>query len=298
VLGRLLLLFSLLSPLLQGATRYLFTSFRGNGETGVYLAESKDGLTWLPANGDQPILRPSEPGMLMRDPWLGRGPDGTWHLLWTWGWSKSSEPNATLKIGHATSRDLTAWSAQQAIPVLTDQPLARNAWAPEAVYNPVTSEWTIFWATTIAAAGTGYDHRIYSIATRDWRTFTPARKFFDPGFSCIDATILKVGGKWLMVFKDERNAPERKEPLMKRLRLAWSNSPEGPWTNVSEPFTEAWVEGPTVLKLGRWWWIYFDHYTKPQHYGAVRTLDWKHFEDMTRAVHFPAGQRHGTAVRE
>lgn len=289
---RLLLIFSFLPPLLQGA-HYLFTSFRGNGETGVFLAESKDGLSWVPANNNRPILRPSVPGMLMRDPWLGKGPDGTWHLLWTWGWTKSSEPNATLKLGHATSRDLKTWSPQQAIPILADQPLARNAWAPEAVYNPVTQDWTIFWATTNAAPGTEYDHRLYSISTRDWLTFTPARLFFDPGFSSIDSTILKVGSQWLMVFKDER-----KEPLMKRLRVAWANAPEGPWTRVSEPFTEAWVEGPTVLKIGRWWWIYFDHYTKPQHYGAVRTRDWKHFEDRTAAVHFPAGQRHGTAVRE
>ena len=96
----------------------------------------------------------------------------------------------------------------------------------------------------------------------------------------------------------ERFAAYPPRILMKRLRVAWANAPEGPWTRVSEPFTEAWVEGPTVLKIGRWWWIYFDHYTKPQHYGAVRTRDWKHFEDRTVAVHFPAGQRHGTAVRE
>ncbi len=272
--------------------RYLFTSFRGNGETGVFLAESSNGRTWLPANGGKPIIRPSEPGMLMRDPWLGKGPDGIWHLLWTWGWTKSQEPASTLKLGHATSRDLKHWSDQQAIPVLANDPLARNAWAPEAVYVPGSGEWIIFWATTSGDTKAEYDHRIYSISTRDWNTFTPARPFFDPGFSAIDSTILKVGRRWLMVFKDER-----KTPLVKRLRLAWAPSPKGPWSNVTEPFTEAWVEGPTVLMIGKWWWVYFDHYTKPQHYGALRTRDWVRFEDMTAAVHFPDGQRHGTAIR-
>jgi hypothetical protein len=57
------------------------------------------------------------------------------------------------------------------------------------------------------------------------------------------------------------------------------------------------VEGPTALKLGDDWWIFFDHYTKPQHYGAMRTHDWKTFTDVTDQVSFPPGQRHGTAVR-
>jgi len=289
MMGLILVLLAL--PALA-SPRYLFTSFRGNGETGVFLAESSDGRTWSPANGGRPIITPAEPGMLMRDPWLGKAPDGTWHLLWTWGWTKSQEPHSTLKIGHATSRDLQHWSTQQGIPVLADDPLARNAWAPEAVYEPAQKQWIIFWATTSSEEKAEYDHRIYSISTRDWKTFTPARHFFDPGFSAIDSTIVKVGSRWLMVFKDER-----KTPLMKKLRLAWANSPEGPWSDATEPFTEAWVEGPTIMKIGRWWWVYFDHYTKPQHYGAVRTRDWVHFEDMTAAVHFPEGQRHGTAVQ-
>lgn len=289
---RAAILFSVFTCTALAEPPYLFTSFRGNGETGVFLAESNDGKTWTPANKAQPIIRPSEPGMLMRDPWLGKGPDGTWHLLWTWGWTKSAEPHASLKLGHATSRDLKNWSAQQAIPVLTADPLARNAWAPEAVYIAAKKQWIIFWATTSSRPDAEYDHRLYSITTADWQTFTPAKPFFDPGFSAIDSTIVKVGNRWLMVFKDER-----KTPLVKKLRLARATSPEGPWTHVSEPFTEAWVEGPTVLKLGNWWWLYFDHYTKPQHYGALRTRDWQHFEDMTAAVHFPEGQRHGTAVR-
>ena len=49
------------------------------------------------------------------------------------------------------------------------------------------------------------------------------------------------------------------------------------------------------VKVDRWWWIYFDHYTQPQHYGAMRTSGWKQFEDETAAVTFAAGQRHGTA---
>jgi hypothetical protein len=33
---------------------YLFTSFRRNGETGVFFALSEDGRKWTPLHGNQP----------------------------------------------------------------------------------------------------------------------------------------------------------------------------------------------------------------------------------------------------
>ena len=73
----------------SAADRYLFTSFRGNGETGVFFAMSADGKTWTPLNNNKPWIKPQLPGMLMRDPWLGQGPDGVWRMLWTLGWNKA-----------------------------------------------------------------------------------------------------------------------------------------------------------------------------------------------------------------
>lgn len=296
---RALLFLAILALPMCGADWYLFTSFRKNGETGVYFALSPDGRNWTPLNHNESWLKPSEPGMLMRDPFLAQGPDGVWHMLWTWGWTRK-EGNGALKLGHASSRDLIHWSPAEGIPFFDKEPTARNLWAPEAAYNPQRKEWIIFWATTIPGRfpdteGTGdsnYNHRLYAVTTRDWKTFSEPKLWFDPGFNSIDATVNKVGNRWLMVFKDER-----KNPLQKRLRLAWSDSPQGPWKDVSEPFTQDWVEGPSVARIGDEWWIYFDHYAKPQHYGAVRTKDWKTFEDVTGQVHFPADHRHGTVVQ-
>lgn len=283
----------------HAADWFLFTSFRSNGETGVHLALSEDGRRWTPLNGNRPWLKPEQPGMLMRDPFLVRGPDGMWHLLWTWGWTRQ-ETGGALKIGYASSRDLITWSPQRAIAVLPDEPTARNAWAPEAAWDAERGEWIVFWSTTIPGRfpdteGTGdggYNHRLYAMTTRDWATFSPARLWFDPGYNVIDTTLVRDGKRWLMVFKDER-----KTPLQKRLRLATADSPRGPWRNVTEPFTPAWVEGPSVVKIGDEWWIYFDHYTKPRHYGALRTRDWSRFEDVTGQVSFPEDHRHGTVVR-
>ena len=235
----------------------------------------------------------------MRDPWLGRGPDGVWHMLWTWGWTRADGDKA-LKIGTAESKDLIHWSPQREIAVMATEPTARNAWAPEAVYNPATKEWVIFWASTIPgrfpgteeAGDKGYDHRIYSMTTRDWKTFSESKMFFNPGFNAIDSTMIQDGKQWIMVFKDER-----KNPPVKRLRLAFADSPQGPWHDISEPFSRDWIEGPSVVKIGAEWWIYFDHYIKPHGYGAIRTKDWKTFEDVSEQVSFPEDHRHGTVVK-
>jgi hypothetical protein len=52
------------------------------------------------------------------------------------------------------------------------------------------------------------------------------------------------------------------------------------------------VEGPSVLKLGDGWIVYYDEYTRKR-YGAIRSRDLKSWE--TVGVTFPAGTRHGTA---
>lgn len=278
------------------AQPWLFTSFRGNGETGVYFALSEDGYRWTPLAGGQPVVRPQIPGMLMRDPFLVRGPGGRWHMLWTTGWTRSSETGA-LTIGYASSPDLVSWPQQKLIPIPLEG--ARNAWAPEMVWHAKRKEWILFWASTIPgrfpetgqSGDSGYNHRIYAMRTRDFEAFSPPELFFDPGFNVIDSTIAKVGRRWLMVFKDER-----REPLQKNLRLAWASDPGGPWKAEPASFTKSWIEGPSVIRAGRDWLIYFDHYVKPHHYGAYRTRDWKRFEDVTEKVSFPPGHRHGTVV--
>ena len=297
-MSRLILLFILALPLLA-ADAYLFTSFRKNGETGVFFALSRDGRQWTPLNNNEAWLKPELDGMLMRDPFLTQGPDRTWHMIWTVGWTRK-ERGGKLAIGYSSSKNLIDWSPQREIPVFENEPTARNVWAPEAAWDDRRKEWIVFWATTIPGrfpdtkntGDSGYNHRLYAMTTRDWNTFSEPKLWFNPGFNAIDATLVKDGKRWVMIFKDER-----RNPVQKRLRLAFADSPAGPWTGVTEPFTIDWVEGPSAIRIAEQWWIYFDHYTNPRYYGAVRTRDWRTFEDMSKQVSFPADHRHGTGVR-
>jgi hypothetical protein len=275
------------------ATCYLFSSFRDNGEDGLHLAWSRDGLQWVALNGDRSFLRPIVgKEKLMRDPCILRGPDGVFHMVWTDSWSDRT-------IGYAHSTDLIHWSPQVAIPVMRDEPTARNCWAPEVVYDETKKSFIIFWATTIpgrfpqsdGSSESDYNHRIYCTTTADFRSFTPTKLFYDGGFNVIDATMLRVKGKFYLIVKDETLKPVAK----KNLRMASSDRIDGPFTDLTPPFTESWVEGPTVIQIGGDFLVFYDCYTRHR-YGAVRSNDLQNWEDISAKISFPAGSRHGTVL--
>lgn len=275
---------------------YLFTSFRGNGEDGLHLALSTNGYVWRDLGGGKSFLRPEVGGRLMRDPSLAQADDGTFHLVWTTSWTAESGK----VFGYASSRDLQRWSAQRAIPVMEHEPKTRNIWAPELFYDRAGAQWLIFWSSTVPGKfaetdGTGddgYNHRIYFVTTRDFERFSPSRLLYDPGFNCIDATLLQAHEKLYLFFKDER-----KNPLQKKLRWATGDKATGPFGPPSEPFTGDWVEGPSAIRIGSEWLVYFDHYSGRHYYGAVRSADLRNWVDCSQEVSFPAGHRHGTVLR-
>ena len=271
---------------------FLFTSFRGNGEDGLRLAVSTNGYLWRTLKGDRSSLKPEVGGKLMRDPCLQLGPDGTFHMVWTTSWGKPTV------VGLAHSRDLVHWSEQQAVPVMERDPGAENAWAPELFYDAPKSQWLIYWATTVpdkfletTNAG-DHNHRIYCVTTKDFTNFSPTKLFYDGGFNVIDATLLPARGKFYLVVKDET-----KNPVKKHLRLAMSDSAEGPFTKAGPPITGDWVEGPSAIQLANEFYIYFDHYGRPQYYGAVKSTDLEHWQDISPQVSFPRGTRHGTVLK-
>ncbi|HYG34784.1 MAG TPA: glycoside hydrolase family 43 protein, partial [Clostridia bacterium] len=215
---------------------FLFTSFRGNGEDGLHLALSTNGYQWRPLKGDRSFLKPELGGKLMRDPCLAAGPDGAYHLVWTCGWT--TEKGRI--IGYAHSKDLVTWSEQRAISLMDNEPTTRNIWAPEIFYDARQGRWLVFWSSTIPgkfpasdqSGDDGYNHRAYYVTTTDFQKFSESRLLYDPGFNLIDATLFESANKYYLFFKDER-----KQPLKKNLRYAVADRPEGPFSELSEPFT-------------------------------------------------------------
>lgn len=298
-MNRKLTILQLLSLLLVGACllvscassrqAWLFTSFHEPADQGLRMLYSNDGYHWTDL--DTVLLKPAIGNQqVMRDPSMVQGPDGTFHLVWTSSWRGDKG------FGYASSKDLVHWSEQQFIPVMQHEATTVNVWAPELFYDDEQNQFIIIWASTIPGRferGLEEDsnnHRMYVTTTRDFKTFSPTKLFLDPGFSVIDAVILKRAARdYVLVLKDNTR-PNR------NIKVAFSDNALGPYRNVSEPFTPGFTEGPSVVKVKDDWLIYFDAYREKK-YDAVRTKDFTTFTDISQQVSVPVGHKHGTIVK-
>lgn len=282
----LLLLFVITGCNAEKGMYFVSSSFHEPANEGLRFIYSKDGIHWDSIAGTwlQPTVGSQK---VMRDPSIVRAPDGVFHMVWTSSWK------GDLGFGYASSKDLIHWSEPRMLMVMKNEPTTVNVWAPELFYDDVKKQYMIVWASCIPGR---YDlgvedrdnnHRLFYITTKDFKNLSETKLLFDPGYSSIDATILKRGKEdYVMVFKDNTR-PERD------LKVAFAKSPEGPYKTNNIAFTEGYCEGPTVAKVKDTYYIYYDAYRKFI-FGAAKTKDFVHFDDATNEVSVPKGHKHGT----
>lgn len=271
---------------------YMFAYFKDNGQDGLHLAYSHDGYSFTPLKNDSSFLSPVlSKDKLMRDPCIIRGADNRFHMVWTVSWNDKG-------IGYASSADLLNWSDQQYIPVMAHEPGTKNAWAPEITYDEKRGQYMIYWASTVdgrfrysdTLGDADYNHRMYFVTTKDFKTFSKAALLYDQGFNVIDATIQKDADRYVMFLKDETKKPVPQ----KNIRVATSRLLQKGYGKPSKPITgNYWAEGPTVAKIGNQWVVYFDKYIDHA-YGAVASTDLRDWQDISDRISFPKGARHGT----
>ena len=300
MMKRFCIFFLLLTACLKVSAQqkvYISTSFHEPATDGLRFIYSRDGWNWQQVDGIW--LRPEVGSQkVMRDPSIIRTPDGIFHLVWTSSW------RGDRGFGYACSKDLVHWSEQRFIEVMSDTTTV-NVWAPELFWDDVKKQAVIIWASCIPGKFPDgleehkNNHRLYYTTTKDFKTFAPTKLMIEPGFSCIDATLVKRGkNDYVMVLKDNTR-PERD------IKVAYAKSPYGPWSKASEPFTGKMMEGPTVLKLDdkivngkssnskSGWLIYYDRY-ELKDFGAHFTKDFVTFEDVSNKVSVPKLHKHGT----
>jgi hypothetical protein len=271
---------------------YMFCYFKGNSKDGLHLAYSLDGYKYTALNNDSSFLKPSVANdKLMRDPCVVRGADGLFHMVWTVSWKDRG-------IGYASSKDLVHWSEQQFIPVMMQEDSARNTWAPEITYNVRRKKYMIYWATTIAGKygkrdtlESGYNHRLYYVTTKNFKTFSKTKLLYNKGSNVIDASIVVAGKrKFIMFLKDETISPKPE----KNIKISTSRKLTKGFSKPSKSITgNYWAEGPTVVKIGEEWIVFFDKY-RNHTYGAVSSVDLKNWTDISNKISLPKGIRHGT----
>lgn len=290
---------------------YLFTSFREPSTAGLQYLYSLDGFHWdtIPGIWLQPEIgndsqytdawtqEVKDPKFypehrILRDPSIAQGPDGIFHLVWTTQWMGSKG------FGYASSADLIHWSEQRIIPVMEGIP-TNNVWAPELFYDDEQQQFLIIWSsqinptayTSADSLGTNASHRMWYSTTADFQHFTPAEKYYDPGFNSIDGFLVKrEANDYVLIVKDNR------KPGFSNLFCVFGSTPYGPFHSPTQTFGRTYSEGPCAIQIGKEWIIYYDQY-HPQEYGAVTTSDFKTFTPIAHRIQVPEGHKHGTILK-
>ena len=136
-------------------------------------------------------------------------------------------------------------------------------------------------------------NRIWAATTSDFSHFSPPKIFFDPGYEVIDATMFHGKHKEYLVYKDQT-----RDPLRYQVRYATGPTVEGPWTPVGGPITGSWSEGPSVLRVGDEYVVFYDHYRAPRaRYEGVQSRDWIHWESVDDRISFPDHCKHGSFMK-
>ena len=266
-------------------TGYLMAHFDHEWPYGeqIYLAHSSDGLHWNDLNGGQPVLRSTVGTEGVRDPALIRSPEGDryWiiatdlHIASGTSWDDAvNRASTSLVVWESTN--LVDWSAPRLADVAGGIQGAGNAWAPEAIFDPATNDYVVYWATHAPLNGI-WKHRIYYSRTKDFRTFTAAQVYIDrPGHQgIIDTQIVEVpdstgGYRYYRASADGHIAIEA------------SNSILGSWTPIGDLSHMGIsngtgggnvVEGPMWMPFnnGTSWALWLDQFATGRGYMPIRS---------------------------
>lgn len=273
-------------------TAYLMGYFRsGPAQTHkveeLHYAYSREGLHWFELHENKPVWATTVGEGVLRDPFIGRGPDGMWHLVYT------MRPRGPF-IGYARSQDLIHWEDEKVLPVMKDIPDTVNSWAPEFSYDPVSEDFLLYWASSTGQDLSNSKH--YCTRTKDWKSFSQTTLFYDPGFQTIDASLAEHEGKYYMAIKDESHVYEPLTyPHPPMNFLAVSNQMEGPYERIVGVQTPDFTEGPEFLWIDRdkKWRLYYDYWAYGK-YGVMESSDMIHWssELAESKIRFPYRARH------
>ncbi|MDQ1033050.1 hypothetical protein QF035_010632 [Streptomyces umbrinus] len=261
---------------------YLMAHFIGEGATGqqIYFSHSADGLHWSDLNGGGMALRSTVGTRGVRDPALVRSPDGSKYWIIATDlcidcgqtWSQSiNDGSRNLVVWEST--DLVNWSQPRLLNVAGAIPDGRNAWAPEAIWNPATNDYILYWATNKPLNG-ATKHRIYYARTSDFRSITTPQVYIErPGTQEIIDTQIVEMPSGVGDYRYVRASGDG------QITLEGSNSILGTWTNLGNlsgiGLTGSQVEGPMWMKFRdrNEWTLYLDQYASGRGYMPVTTTN-------------------------
>ncbi|MEU4619748.1 glycoside hydrolase family 43 protein [Actinoplanes sp. NPDC023801] len=294
-------------------TGYLMAHFIGEQSQGeqIYLAHSKNGRNWTDLNNGAPVLLSTVGTRGVRDPAIVRSPNGDRYWIiatdlriasgTSWG-DASTRGSKSLVVWE--SSDLVNWSTPRLINVAGGISGAGDAWAPEAIWNPATNDYVIYWATNSLLNGVT-KHRIWYVRTSDFRTVTAPQLYIDRGTGqgIIDTQIIEVPNS-LGGYRYYRASADG------QITIEGSNSILGSWTRIGDLQRLGISNGATggnVVEGPMWaqtngtneWHLWVDQYATGRGYMPVRSTNLGSTANFATRSDYSLGvtkKRHGSIL--
>jgi hypothetical protein len=292
---------------------YLMAHFTGESANGeqIYLAHSTNGLNWTDLNNGAPVLVSTVGTRGVRDPALVRSPAGDRYWLVATdlriasgtSWSDAANRGSTsLVVWEST--DLVNWSVPRLINVAGGIAGAGNAWAPEAIYNPATGDYVVYWATNSARNGVT-KHRIWYVRTSDFRNFTAPQLYLERGGTqgIIDTQLIEVpnsvgGYRYYRASADGH------------ITIEGSNSVLGAWTgigNLAHMGISNGATGGNVVEGPMWtqfngrdeWNLWLDQFATGRGYMPITSTNLGSTQGFRTRTDYSMGtnrKRHGSIL--
>ncbi|KAH8804142.1 hypothetical protein DL96DRAFT_1563095 [Flagelloscypha sp. PMI_526] len=194
----LLILFSLCA-FGASAAGYGFVYFIGEDYANA-VSNGNSPATWTAVKGGAPVLNSTLGDLGVRDPFIIKSTtSSTWYIIATdlkmYGkngdWDTASR-HGSLSLAVWETTDFKTFSAERLVKV--SPATAGMSWAPEATWSPSLNKFVVYWASKLYAStdtnhtGTSYSRILYS-TTSDFKTFSTAQVWIDPGTDIIDTTV-------------------------------------------------------------------------------------------------------------
>lgn len=257
----------------------------------------------------------------VRDPHLVRGPDG-FHLVATDLRVWRPEGPDWWAYRHRGSRDLVVWDSpdlltwSEPLAVRVAPQSAGMAWAPEAVYDPISGDYLVHWSSGLSDdddraagdAGVARDERrptgpsrIMVARTRDFRTFSPAQTYLELPVGVIDMTVHVTATAVHRFAKQDDTAPGSWEVFHQVGSSFFADDFVTVARRIGQDLGQH-VEGPLVFQAHgeHRWYLWVDRYPElPQGYHAFTTTDlasgdWQPVPEAD--LHLPPSTKHGVVL--
>ncbi len=128
---------------------------------------------------------------------------------------------------------------------------------------------------------------MYYVTTKDFKTFSDTKLYYDPGFSVIDCVIVKKAKKdYVLVLKRQHQTDAKHRSGFRKIAIRT-------FRKKIKTLDRIFIRRTNGCKSREKLVVYYDNYGS-KNYKALSTKDFVKFEDVSSKIKLPEGHKHGT----